>query len=129
MNQGFIALISILIIGALILAVSIGVSLRSIDETTMSMDQQESNRALALADLCAEQALMKLESVLNYAGSESITVDGDTCDILLITGSGNLNRTIKTQSTVSGYTRKVKLEVLQISPTMQISSWETVPGF
>ena len=129
MNQGFIALISILIIGAVILSISIGVSLRSIDETKMSLDQQESHKALALANLCAEQALMKLTSVLNYTGSESIIIDGETCDIFLITGSGNLNRTVKTQSTVSGYTGKVKLEVSQVSPAMQISSWEEVAGF
>ena len=82
-----------------------------------------------MANLCAEQALMKLESVLNYNGSESIIIDGETCEILLITGSGNLNRTIKTQSTVFGYTRKVKLKVSQVSPIMKISSWEEVPDF
>jgi len=103
--------------------------LRSIDETTMSLDQQESHKALALANLCAEQALMKLESVLNYNGSESIIIDGETCDILLITGSGNLNRIVKTQSTVSGYTHKVKVKISQVSPIMQISSWETVADF
>ena len=129
MNNGFIALISILIIGAVILTVSIGVSLRSIGETTMSLDQQESRKALALANLCAETALMRLESVLNYGGSESIMIDGETCDILLVTGSGNLSRTVKTQSTVSGYTRKIKVEVSQVSPIMQISSWEEVPDF
>ena len=128
-SEGFIALISILIVGGLILTVSIGVSLRSIGETEMSFGEQESNKALALANLCAEQALMKLESILNYSGSESIIVGGSPCDILAIDGSGNLNRTVKSQSTVSGYTRKVKVEVSQISPTMRITSWEEISDF
>lgn len=125
-SKGFIALISILIIGAVVLVISIGLSLRSISETDMSLSQQQANTALSLANLCAEQALFKLESVLNYSGSETLNIDGNSCSILAITGSGNINRTVTTQSTVAGYTRKVKAIVSQISPVMQISSWNEV---
>jgi len=128
-QEGFIALISILIIGAVVLVISIGLSLRSIGETDMSLGEQESHRALALANLCAEQALMKFESTLNYSGSESIIIGNESCDILAVSGSGNLNRTIQTQSTVSNYTRKVQVVVSQISPTMQLTSWEEVADF
>jgi len=129
-NQGgFIALISILILGAMMLVISIGVSLRSIGETDMALSEQESHRALALANLCAEQALMKLESILSYSGNESIIIGSESCDILAISGSGNFTRTVKTQSTVSGHTKKVQVVVSQISPTMQIASWEEVADF
>lgn len=128
-QEGFIALISVLIIGAIVLAISIGLSLRSIGETNMSLAEQESHKALALANLCAEQALMKLESTLNYAGNETVPVDEEFCDILAISGSGNFNRTIQTQSTVSNYTKKVLVVVSQISPAMQITSWEEVSDF
>lgn len=126
MNQGFIALTSILIIGALILVISVGLSLRSVSETQISLAQQEAHRALALANLCAEVALMKLESVLNYSGNETVNVDGLSCDIMSIEGSGNLNRIVKAKSTISGYTKKVKVVVSRISPVMQITSWEEV---
>jgi len=128
-QNGFIALISVLIVGAVVLVVSIGISLRSVDESNMSLDEQESHRALALANLCAEQALMKLESSLNYNGNESIIVGDESCDILTIGGAGNLTRTVKTSSVVSGYTRRIKVEVSRISPIMQISSWESVGSF
>lgn len=129
MNQGFIALISIIIIGAVILAVTIGLSLRSIGETDMALSGELSNRALALADACAEDALLKLKNDLNYSGNESIIIGGESCDILAIGGSGNFNRTINTQSAVSGYTKKIKVEVPQISPAMEIASWEEVADF
>lgn len=128
-QRGFIAFISVLIIGSVVLAIGIGVSLRSIGETDMSLGEQESHRALALANLCAEQALMRLESILNYAGGESITMGSESCDILAISGSGNYARTVTTQSTVSKYTKKIKVEVWQISPTMQIASWQEVADF
>lgn len=128
-QDGFIALISILIIGAIILVISTGLSLRSIGESSMSFAQEQSQKAAALANLCAEQALMKLESVLNYSGNEIMTVDGMSCTIFTITGSGNTNRTVTTQSTIGGYTKKTKLVVAQISPTMQITSWQEVADF
>jgi len=128
-ETGFIALISILIVGALILTISVGLSLRSIGESGMSLDEQESNRALALANVCAETAAMKLVSIFHYAGNESIIEAGESCDILPISGSGNMNRTVKTQSTVSGYTRKIRVKVAQVSPLMVILSWEEVGEF
>ncbi len=128
-KNGFIALISLLIIGAVVLLIGTGLSLRSIGETNMSLAQEQSQKAGAMADLCAEQALMKLESVLNYSGNETLTVDGISCTIFTIGGVGNTNRTITVQSAVGGYARKVKLAVAQISPTMQITSWEKTPDF
>lgn len=127
-EAGYIALISMLIIGALVLVISVGVSLRSLGEADMSSGKEKAHRALALADLCAEVGLMKIVSVLNYAGSESIIVDGKSCDILPVEGSGN-SKTLKTKSAVSGYTRKLKVSISQISPTVTISDWEEVADF
>jgi len=128
-DGGYIALITVLILSAVVLVISIGVSLRSIEETQMAFGQQESFRALSLANLCAEKALFKLESSLNYSGNESLTIDDESCDILSIGGTGNFSRVVKAQSTVSKYTKKVQVEVSQISPVMQISSWEEVADF
>ncbi|MEK9183665.1 MAG: hypothetical protein AAB890_01145 [Patescibacteria group bacterium] len=123
------SIFSVIIFGALSLVISVGFYLRSLSEIKVSLGEVESKKALAMANLCAESALLKLESVINYSGNETLVVDGKSCDILAVGGSGNLSRVVKTQSTVSGYTKKIKVEVLQISPAMQISSWETVPDF
>lgn len=128
-QQGFTTLLAVMIISAIMITISIGVPLRSLDELKMSYGEQESARALNMANLCAEQALMKLLAVLNYAGSETVTVGSYSCDILAISGSGNTNRTIQAQSTVSGYTAKVEVNVSQLSPIMEISSWEVVSDF
>lgn len=128
-REGYVALMSVLIISAVLLIISVGLSLRSINEASMSLGEQESRKALAMADLCMEKALMKLESVLNYAGNESIILGDKSCDILTVSGNGNFNRTVQTQGTVSNYTKKIKVEVSQISPIMQILSWEEVAEF
>lgn len=129
-QEGFIALTSILIVGAIVLTISIGLSLRSIGETNMSLGEQLSNRASGLAHACAEDALLKLKNDLNYSGNETVIIDrSDSCDILAIEGSGNTDRTIKTQAMFSGFTRKVKVVISQVNPTTQITSWEEVSDF
>ena len=129
-QKGFIALISVLIIGAVVLVISIGLSLRSIGETNMALNEESSNRAASLSDACAENALLKLKTNLSYTGGETVTVQsGLTCQILTISGSGNINRTIQTQSTVSGYTSKTQVIVTQVRPNTVISSWEKVSDF
>jgi len=126
-QEGFIALVSVLIIGALVLLLSVGASMRGVSDIAMSIAQQHSARALSLANTCAETALMKLENTLRYQGNESILVGGESCMIYPVEGAGNLNRTIKTASTVSGYTKKVLVTVSRVSPRMQIALWREVP--
>lgn len=128
-EQGYIALISVLIISALAILIASSANLLSISESNMSLQENQAWESFYLADFCAEQALMKLESVLNYSGNETITIGEESCDILPLEGSGNFNRVIKTQSIVSGQTRKIKVEISQVSPVMQITSWQQVAEF
>jgi hypothetical protein len=130
MNQkGYIAITSILLISALVLTITIGASLRAIDQTKIVLDEQESHRALALANACAEIGTMKLLSVFQYAGNEVITVGSESCNIEAMSETGNFNRTVKAQGTVTGITKKVSLNVYQVSPVTQITSWQEVSDF
>lgn len=128
-SSGFVALVSLLVIGAFILVMSTSISVRSISETAMSSGGELAQRAHASANLCAEQALMKLENTLSYTGNETLTIDGVSCTINAISGSGNTSRTVTAHSTVSNYSRKVQVVVSQISPIMLITSWQEVSDF
>ncbi|PCI19708.1 hypothetical protein COB64_03280 [Candidatus Wolfebacteria bacterium] len=129
-QNGFIALISVLIIGSVVLVISIGLSLRSVGETDMSLNEELSNRAVALADACSEYALLQVKNKKKYSGNESILIDGDdSCSILEIEVQGKQNITINTQATVLGFTRKVKVEANQIKPTIELTSWKEVADF
>ena len=125
-QEGFIAMVSVLIIGALVLMLSVGASMRGVGDISMSIAQQHSARALSLSNTCAETALMKLKNTLRYQGNESILFGGESCMIYPVEGTGNLNRIVKTSSTVSGHTKKVIVTVSRISPVMQIALWREV---
>ena len=122
-QEGFIALITVLIISAVVLLVAVSASLLGISESDMGLKQSLSSRAFYLANLCAEDALVKLKQDLGYSGNETLDIDGDSCTILPIEGNGNIDRTVKTKGEVLGQVRKIKVEIDRVNPQMQIRSW------
>jgi hypothetical protein len=131
--KGIALLYIVIVVGGILLIVSIAVSLRSVGESDISFDDIQSNKAVSLANVCAEVATMKLLTVRDYAGSEILTINGDTCEIVSVSGSGNTSRVITVSSTVStavgNYTKKVKVNVSKISTSTQITSWQEVGSF
>lgn len=125
---GYIALISVLIAGALMLLVGVGSSLRGIDTLNAVSGEESSLRALFLGDACAEEALMRLKGDLAYSGNETIIVGGgETCRILPLSGTGNIDRVITTQGVVNNYVRNVRVDVAQVNPSLMIRTWTAVP--
>lgn len=124
-QKGFIAITTVLIISALVLIVGIGISLDSIGEIKMGLQRSLSSQSYYLANLCAEQTLMKLKENSSYPGNETINIENGNCTILPIEG----NWTIKVSASSSGQIKKMKLIVSQIDPEIIVDSWEEVAEF
>jgi predicted chitinase len=125
MEKGFIALITLLILFLISLSIGIGLALRSIGRTKTSLQINQSSQAFYLANLCVENALMKLKENINYSGNETIQVEGSYCQILPIEGKW----TIKIIGNFQNQVKKVKIIVNQVNPQMIIQSWQEVPDF
>jgi len=128
-QQGYIALISIIIISAVTLLLAISANLFGISEAQMGLRKSQGSEAFYLANLCAEDALMKLKDNLNYSGNESLTIGDGSCEILFLEGTGNKDRIIKTTGEIYGLVRKIKIDIDLVHPIMEIRSWEEVTGF
>lgn len=124
-QQGLIALTTALIILAIALVVGIGLGLRSISETKMGLQKSQSSEAYYLANLCVEQALMKLKEDSSYTGNETTSTESGICEILPIEG----NWIVKVSATSSGQVKKMKIVISQINPKMIIDSWQEVAEF
>ena len=124
-SGGFIALTTILIILAVSLIVGLSIGLLSINEAIMGLKKTQSSQADYLANLCAEEALMKLKEDINYPGNETIEIEEGNCQILPIEG----NWTVKTIANFQNQIKKIKIVVSQINPQMLISSWQEVADF
>ena len=92
LQQGFVALTSVVVIASILLMVSIGLSLYSVGELQNSFDEVESSRALALAEYCQEKAVYDLTKNSAYQGGETLTPDlakpEEICNILPVTTYG-----------------------------------------
>lgn len=128
-HKGFMALSTVLILSAILVSIVIGVSIRSISRAMVSLDEEASKRAQVLSESCAEYALIELERTFEYAGDQSIMIGTDSCTIEPIEGSGNTNRTVYTESTVSGHISRIRVVVSEISPELIITSWERGTSF
>lgn len=124
-NRGFIALITILIISSVALLVGLSVSFFTLGEAQMSLQKNQSSQAHYLANLCAEEALMKLKEDVNYQGNEVFGFEQGSCQILAIEG----NWTLKVLADCSNQIKKLKIIVNQIDPEVKIFSWQEVADF
>lgn len=128
-GRGFIALISILIISAVILLIALGVSQFGISQSKIALQRNQTSESYYLAQSCAEEALMKLKEDLGYRGNEILNIEGNSCAILSVGGSGNRNRLVKTTSNAYNQIRKIKIEIDRINPLMEIKYWQEVANF
>ena len=122
---GFIALITIFIIISVALLISLGFGLLSIGEMDMGFRKTQSSQAYFLANLCAEQALMKLRENTNYLGNETINIENGNCQILPIEGQWIIKTIGNTQNNI----KKMRISISQVNPKMIISSWQEVADF
>ncbi len=128
-QKGYIALISVLIVTALVILIASSANLASISESNMGLKEQQTWEVYYLATACAEEALMSLKKDLDYSGNETLTFADGECTILDIGGTGNQNRTIKTSGSAFGLIRKIKIEINRIRPEIEIESWQEVADF
>ena len=115
-HRGYIAVVSSAILG-------------SVGGSRTSLSMEKNRQAQALADACAEQALIKLKVSLTYPGNEILTFGSNQCKILPVEGIGNTNRTVKTIGTVDNLLRRNQIRIQTVNPNLVIFSWQEINNF
>jgi len=124
-QKGFIVLVTVLLILAVVLMVSLTLISLSINEAGMSLQKNQSSQAYYLANLCAEEALMTLKEGGTYTEKITLNMENGSCTILPIEGSW----IIKVLASSYNQVKKMKIAISQINPEMIIDSWEEVSEF
>jgi hypothetical protein len=78
---GFIALTSVLIIGAIILILGVSLFHSALTDYSISTAYESGQKAVFLADFCLKEGVFKLQEDINYIGGEDINVNNATCTI------------------------------------------------
>ena len=87
-QQGYIALIALLVVAAAGLTIGLSVSLRGIDEVQLSFGTSQAARARSAASACLEEGLERLRR--SWADfSTTLSVNGNSCIITVTTTVGS----------------------------------------
>lgn len=124
-KQGFIALISAIVISAILLIVAITMSYSAFFVRYAILDSEYKNRSSALAEGCVDSALLKLANGSVPASNEIIIIGSDPddkCTIISVDQSGGY--TIKTQAI---FRYSFTNLVITTDANLAVLSWEEVP--
>ena len=122
-KKGFIAISTVLIVSAVVLAVAFSVTMRSIGNAKSSLALTKGEDALGLAEGCAEDGLLKSKANASYNGG-AITRPEGTCQIT-ISKSGT-TWTMTAAVTSPAYRRSVKVIFVRTDTQITLSSWKEI---
>lgn len=127
-KEGYIALISVLIISAIVVLIATSASLVSISESDMGLEENQAWESFYLATACAEEALQKIQDSSSFSGSGNLSLGQGSCTYT-VTKLTSQNRVITASGTVRNITRKVKITLDKINPNINITFWQQVVDF
>jgi hypothetical protein len=126
--NGFVTLLSVLILAAVSTAVSVSLLVLGLASSRTSFSLQQLHEAKSLADTCAETALQKVRDTTSFSGTGGVNLGTGSCSYTVTAQSGE-QRTITASGVVGSLTRKVKITITQINPSITISAWQEVADF
>jgi len=127
-SRGYITLLSVLILGAIGVAVATTLLVLGIGASRTSFASEQSLQARALAHACAEEALQQIDDSTSFSGSSGLSLGQGSCTYT-VTNLGGSNRNIEASGTVGQVVRKSKVIIDAINPQINVTSWQEVADF
>jgi len=125
-TEGYITLISVLVVGAVGVAITLSIILLGLGSSRTSFAVEQSGQAKSLSNACVEEALQQIRDNTSFTGSGNLTLGQGTCTYV-ITSQGGSNSTINVMGTVGRIIRRVKVVITATNPLIVILSWQEVP--
>jgi hypothetical protein len=125
MNSGYITLLSVLVVGAIGVAVATSLLVLGVSSSRSSFAYQQMYQAQELVQACAEEGLEQIRIASAYTGSGSVSAGQGVCTYSVTSQGGEL-RTLDATSTVGSVVRKTKVVLSAINPLLVVSSWQEV---
>lgn len=124
-QRGYVALMAVLIIGAVALAISLVLLTTGADSQRTSLVAQQSKQARSLAVACAEEALQVVHDNIAYTGTSNLSLGQGSCTYT-VTVTAATTRTIVVSGTVGNVVRKIQAYVTIGSSSISVTSWQEV---
>ena len=124
-NSGVAAIITVLIISAVVLTMAKSISFLGINELDISFLGNKSQQTLALAEGCAEEALRQLQIDENYIVSgKELSVGSGSCTISVSTEASE--KIIMINAVEGDYYKNLEIKININNGNIDIENWEEV---
>jgi len=127
-ERGYITLLSVLVLGAVGIAIAISLVLLGVGASRTSFANEQALQARALANACAEEGLEQIRDNTSFSGTNSLSLGQGSCTYT-VTNLGGSDRTIESSGTVGQVVRKVEIAIDAINPQINVTSWQEVADF
>lgn len=124
-EYGFIALISILLVGSLTLFIALGLSFSALSGIDASLGQESAYIARSRAESCAEYALLKIRDNNEYLGGEQVVLMDGTCVVESVASGENGSKDIYANASMGDYERRVYVTA-STSPIFKVVGWRDI---
>lgn len=124
-SGGYMALITILILGAAATSISFTLLLTATDSQRTEMVEQQSHQARALAVACGQEALQRIHDNIAYSGTSSMKLGQDSCTFSSTATSATV-RTINVAAVVGTVERRITATVSIGSAAIVPTAWQDV---
>ncbi|OGG62936.1 hypothetical protein A3I46_03020 [Candidatus Kaiserbacteria bacterium RIFCSPLOWO2_02_FULL_54_13] len=123
-QRGFIALMSAIIISAVLLITIVSGGFTGWNSRFSVFDSESKDRSAALADACLDTVLLRLAYDATYEGGETILLGDDSCEILAAQNPFGNPRVFPIQAVFNRAYTNVLVTIDIIS--REIISWEEI---
>ncbi len=121
--RGFMALVTVVIIAAASLIMSLNSSLLGLGALEFGTITSAGGEAASLADGCAEEALRRLRVNPAYSGDPGLLIFGGSC-IIAVTDLGAGERQVTVTATAGDFTARVVVKVTLGARILSVSQWQ-----
>jgi hypothetical protein len=127
---GFMALITVIAVGAVGLIIAVVLLLSGIGTSKTSLSVFQSTQAQGAANACAELALGAIQAniAINTPASATFTLDSGlniNCSYTITGSSPNYSiSSVGTAGASSNVTRRVNITLNRVGPTLNIAQWQ-----
>lgn len=122
-QDGYIALIAVLIIVVATLAIGLSLNSLSIGETQSGLLAQQSIQSQSIADSCMNEAYQKLKFDGTYTGG-SLNIGQGSCTITVVPTA--LDYLITVQSDVNNIITKIESNIILNGNNITLNSWQNI---
>lgn len=122
-HSGFMALVTVVIIAAAALIMSLNSSLLGLGTLEFGTIAAAGGEVAALTDACVEEALRQLRVNPAYTGDLSLLIFGESC-IIEVSDLGGNERQVTATATKGDFSKRLGMKVTLGVRTVSISNWQ-----